>query len=78
MEQFDQVVRLNLTGSVLPADLPATDGRTKKMYSTSPAMAAFRPMTRVVGYAAAKAGSYQLHPISGHGGSNEIWRRDQG
>lgn len=57
MEQFDQVVRLNLTGSVLPSQifLQAMVERKRGVIINFSSMAAFRPMTRVVGYAAAKA-----------------------
>lgn len=57
MEQFDQVVRLNLTGSVLPSQIflqPMVQQKKGVILNFS-SMAAFRPMTRVVGYAAAKA-----------------------
>lgn len=58
MDQFDEVVRLNLTGSVLPSQVflkPMVDQKKGNIINFS-SMAAFRPMTRVVGYAAAKAG----------------------
>ncbi len=58
MNQFDQVVRLNLTGSVLPTQIflqPMVQQKKGVILNFS-SMAAFRPMTRVVGYAAAKAG----------------------
>ncbi|MDD5620712.1 MAG: SDR family oxidoreductase, partial [Proteiniphilum sp.] len=53
-----QVVRLNLTGSVLPTQIflqPMVQQKKGVILNFS-SMAAFRPMTRVVGYAAAKAG----------------------
>ncbi len=58
MAQFDQVVRLNLTGSVLPTQifLQPMVAQKKGVILNFSSMAAFRPMTRVVGYAAAKAG----------------------
>lgn len=58
MDQFDEVVRLNLTGSVLPSQVflkPMVAQKKGNIINFS-SMAAFRPMTRVVGYAAAKAG----------------------
>lgn len=58
MDQFDKVVRLNLTGSVLPTQVflkPMVDQKKGNIVNFS-SMAAFRPMTRVCGYAAAKAG----------------------
>lgn len=58
MVQFDKVVQLNLTGSVLPAQIflqPMVQQKKGVILNFS-SMAAFRPMTRVVGYAAAKAG----------------------
>jgi len=58
MDQFDEVVRLNLTGSVLPSQVflkPMVEQQKGNIINFS-SMAAFRPMTRVVGYAAAKAG----------------------
>ena len=58
MDQFDQVVKLNLTGSVLPSQifLQPMIQQKKGVILNFSSMAAFRPMTRVVGYAAAKAG----------------------
>lgn len=58
MEAFETVVRLNLTGSVLPSQVflkPMVEQKKGNIINFS-SMAAFRPMTRVVGYAAAKAG----------------------
>lgn len=58
IEEFEKVVRLNLTGSVLPSQVflkPMVDQKKGVIVNFS-SMAAFRPMTRVVGYAAAKAG----------------------
>ena len=54
MNQFDEVVRLNLTGSVLPSQVflkPMVEQQKGNIINFS-SMAAFRPMTRVVGYAA--------------------------
>ena len=50
VDEFQKVLNLNLTGTVLP-----TQVFLKPMVDFS-SMAAFRPMTRVCGYAAAKAG----------------------
>lgn len=58
MDEFDKVVRLNLTGSVLPSQIflqPMVERKKGSIINFS-SMAAFRPMTRVAGYAAAKAG----------------------
>lgn len=57
-DEFDKVVRLNLTGSVLPSRVflePMVE-RKKGCIVNFSSMAAFRPMTRVAGYAASKAG----------------------
>lgn len=58
MDEFDKVVRLNLTGSVLATQvfLRPMANRKKGIILNFSSMAAFRPMTRVAGYAAAKAG----------------------
>lgn len=57
-EQFGRVVDLNLTGTVIPTQIflrpMAEAGKGSIINFTS--MAAFRPLTRVCGYAAAKAG----------------------
>lgn len=58
LDEFDKVVRLNLTGSVLPTQIflkPMVEQKKGSIVNFS-SMAAFRPMTRVCGYAAAKAG----------------------
>lgn len=56
--QFEKVLNLNLTGTVIPTQIflkpMAQRGRGSIINFSS--MAAFRPMTRVCGYAAAKAG----------------------
>ena len=57
-EQFQKVLNLNLTGTVIPTQIflkPMAD-RGKGSIINFSSMAAFRPMTRVCGYAAAKAG----------------------
>lgn len=57
-EQFEKVLALNLTGTVIPTQIflrpMAAQGKGCIINFTS--MAAFRPLTRVCGYAAAKAG----------------------
>ncbi len=57
-EQFRTVLDLNLTGTVLPTQVflkPMVDVGKGAIINFS-SMAAFRPLTRVCGYAAAKAG----------------------
>lgn len=58
MEEFDKVLRLNLTGTVLPTQvfLEAMVAQKQGSIVNFSSMAAFRPMTRVAGYAAAKSG----------------------
>lgn len=57
-EQFEKVLNLNLTGTVIPTQIflkpMVKQGRGTIINFSS--MAAFRPLTRVCGYAAAKAG----------------------
>ena len=56
--QFEKVLNLNLTGSVIPTQVflkPMVKVGKGSVINFS-SMAAFRPMTRVCGYAAAKAG----------------------
>lgn len=56
--QFEQVLNLNLTGTVLPTQVflkPMVEAGKGSIINFS-SMAAFRPLTRVMGYAAAKAG----------------------
>jgi len=57
-EQFERVLNLNLTGTVIPTQVflrPMAEAGRGTIVNFS-SMAAFRPMTRVCGYAAAKAG----------------------
>lgn len=57
-EQFGRVLSLNLTGTVIPTQIflrPMVEQGKGSIINFS-SMAAFRPMTRVCGYAAAKAG----------------------
>jgi len=56
--QFQKVLNLNLTGTVIPTQVflkPMVEQKKGAIINFS-SMAAFRPMTRVCGYAAAKAG----------------------
>lgn len=58
VEDFQRVLDLNLTGTVLPTQVflqPMVEQKKGAIVNFS-SMAAFRPMTRVAGYAAAKAG----------------------
>lgn len=57
-EEFQKVLSLNLTGTVIPTQIflkPMVEQGKGSIINFS-SMAAFRPMTRVCGYAAAKAG----------------------
>ena len=57
-EEFQKVLSLNLTGTVIPTQIflePMVKQGKGSIINFS-SMAAFRPMTRVCGYAAAKAG----------------------
>ena len=57
-EEFQKVLNLNLTGSIIPTQvfLEPMVRQGKGSIVNFSSMAAFRPMTRVCGYAAAKAG----------------------
>ena len=58
VDDFQRVLELNLTGTVIPTQVflkPMVDQGKGAIVNFS-SMAAFRPMTRVCGYAAAKAG----------------------
>ncbi|MCD8080257.1 MAG: SDR family oxidoreductase [Bacteroides sp.] len=58
IEDFQKVLDLNLTGTVLPTQVflaPMVEQKQGCIVNFS-SMAAFRPLTRVAGYAAAKAG----------------------
>lgn len=58
VDEFQKVLDLNLTGTVLPTQVflkPMVEQKAGAIVNFS-SMAAFRPMTRVAGYAAAKAG----------------------
>lgn len=58
VDEFQKVLELNLTGTVLPTQIflkPMVAQKSGVVVNFS-SMAAFRPMTRVAGYAAAKAG----------------------
>lgn len=57
MSEFQKVVDLNLTGTVLPCKIFCEDmaKRKKGVVINIASMASYRPITRVVGYAAAKS-----------------------
>ncbi len=58
IQEFERVLNLNLTGTVIPTQVflkPMVEAAQGAIVNFS-SMAAFRPMTRVCGYAAAKAG----------------------
>jgi NAD(P)-dependent dehydrogenase (short-subunit alcohol dehydrogenase family) len=58
IDEFQKVLDLNLTGTILPTQVflkPMVEQRAGAIVNFS-SMAAFRPLTRVAGYAAAKAG----------------------
>ncbi|MCF0203778.1 MAG: SDR family oxidoreductase [Muribaculaceae bacterium] len=58
IDDFQKVLNLNLTGTVIPTQVflkPMVDAGKGAIVNFS-SMAAFRPLTRVMGYAAAKAG----------------------
>lgn len=58
VEEFQKVLELNLTGTVLPTQIflkPMVEQKAGCIVNFS-SMAAFRPLTRIAGYAAAKAG----------------------
>lgn len=58
IDAFEKVLGLNLTGTVLPTQVflkPMVEAGNGAVVNFS-SMAAFRPMTRVMGYSAAKAG----------------------
>lgn len=58
IDEFQKVLDLNLTGTGLPTQVflkPMVEQKSGAIVNFS-SMAAFRPMTRVAGYAAAKAG----------------------
>lgn len=58
VEQFEKVLKVNLTGTIIPTQVflrPMVEAGKGAVVNFS-SMAAFRPLTRVMGYAAAKAG----------------------
>ncbi len=58
IEEFQKVLNVNLTGTIIPTQVflrPMVKAGKGAIVNFS-SMAAFRPMTRVMGYAAAKAG----------------------
>ena len=71
VDEFQKVLNLNLTGTVLPTQVflkPMVEQGKGAIVNFS-SMAAYRPMTRVCGYAAAKAGisnftAYMAHEVA--------------
>ena len=62
VEEFERVLNVNLTGTLIPTQAflkPMTEAGQGSIVNFS-SMAAFRPLTRVMGYAAAKAGISNL------------------
>ena len=62
VEEFERVLNVNLTGTLIPTQAflkPMTEAGHGSIVNFS-SMAAFRPLTRVMGYAAAKAGISNL------------------
>ena len=62
VEEFERVLNVNLTGTLIPTQAflkPMTEAWHGSIVNFS-SMAAFRPLTRVMGYAAAKAGISNL------------------
>ena len=62
VEEFQRVLNVNLTGTLIPTQAflkPMTEAGHGSIVNFS-SMAAFRPLTRVMGYAAAKAGISNL------------------
>lgn len=58
VEEFQKVLNVNLTGTIIPTQVflkPMVEAGKGAIVNFS-SMAAFRPLTRVMGYAAAKAG----------------------
>ena len=68
VDEFQKVLNLNLTGTVLPTQVflkPMVEQKKGAIVNFS-SMAAFRPMTRVCGYAAAKAGISNFTAFMAH------------
>lgn len=68
IDEFEKVVGLNLTGTVLPTQIflkPMVEAGRGAIVNFS-SMAAFRPLTRVLGYAAAKAGISNFTAFMAH------------
>lgn len=62
VEEFQRVLNVNLTGTLIPTQVflkPMTEAGHGSIVNFS-SMAAFRPLSRVMGYAAAKAGISNL------------------
>ena len=68
VDEFQKVLNLNLTGTVLPTQvfLKPMVAQGKGSIVNFSSMAAFRPMTRVCGYAAAKAGIFNFTAYMAH------------
>lgn len=72
VEEFQKVLDINLTGTVIPTQIflkPMVEAGKGSIVNFS-SMAAFRPLTRVVGYGAAKAGisnftAYMANEVAG-------------
>jgi NAD(P)-dependent dehydrogenase (short-subunit alcohol dehydrogenase family) len=62
LDDFQKVVDLNLMGTVLPTQVFSEDmaKRKKGVVINIASMASFRPITRIVGYSAAKAGVHNF------------------
>ena len=74
IEDFQKVLNLNLTGTVIPTQVflkPMVEQGEGAIVNFS-SMAAFRPMTRVLGYAAAKAGISNFTAYMAHEFANEV------
>lgn len=68
IDEFEKVVGLNLIGTVLPTQIflkPMVESGRGAIVNFS-SMAAFRPLTRVLGYAAAKAGISNFTAFMAH------------
>ena len=77
IEEFQRVLELNLTGTVLPTQVflkPMVEQKAGAIVNFS-SMAAFRPMTRVAGYAAAKAGISNFTAFMATEVAKKVWRR---
>lgn len=67
VDEFQKVLNLNLTGTVLPTQVflkPMVEQKKGAIVNFS-SMAAFRPMTRVCGYAGCQGGYFQFYCVHG-------------